>query len=193
MLKPGAKHCFQIPVSNSSNHDIVLKKNTIVGRAEYINQIIPLPVKFNSYKISVSSVHTKEEDECNPIKHNSEKENQPEHQRQSTIKKDKAEAVPKATTEHQQKILASIGLAGLTSKQKEMVRQVIKEECDLFSRDDDDIGDIRSHPVKINLKDDHPLFFYLFNLYLQLTKTSRIYTAGHLRKNIATKNIINEC
>ena len=46
MLKPGAKNYCQIPVSNSSNHDIVLKKNIIIGRAEYINLIIPLPVKF---------------------------------------------------------------------------------------------------------------------------------------------------
>ena len=157
MLKPGTKNYFQIPVSNSSNHDIVLNKNTIVGRAEYINSIIPLSVKFNSYKLSVSSIHTKEEDECNPIKHSSEKENQPDHQHQSTIKKEKTEAVPKATTEHQQKILASIDLARLTSKQKEMVRQVIKEEYDVFSGDDNGIEDIRSHPMKVNLKDDHPV------------------------------------
>ena len=65
MLKPGAKNYFQIPVSNSSNCDIVLKENTIVGRAEYMSSIIPLQVKFNSYKISVSSIHTKEEEECN--------------------------------------------------------------------------------------------------------------------------------
>ena len=62
MLKPGAKNYFQIPVSNSSNHDIVLKKNTIVGRAEYINSIIQLPVKFNPNNISVSSIDAKEED-----------------------------------------------------------------------------------------------------------------------------------
>ena len=104
MLKPGAKNYFQIPASNSSNHGTVLKKNAIVGSAEYIKSIIPLPVKFNSYKIIVSSIHKKEEDECNPIKYSSEKENQPEHQHQSTIKKEKTEAVPKATTEQQQKI-----------------------------------------------------------------------------------------
>ena len=38
-----------------------------------------------------------------------------------------------------------------------MVRQVIKEECDVFSGDGDGIGHIRSHPMKINLKDDHPV------------------------------------
>ena len=103
MLKPGAKNYFQIPVSNSSNHDIVLKKNIITGRAEYINLIIPLPVKFNPSNISVSSIHAKEDDEWNTIKHSSKKENQPEHQRQSSIiRKEKTEAVPKATTEHHQ-------------------------------------------------------------------------------------------
>ena len=30
MLKAGAKNYFQFPVCNSSNHEIVLKKNTIV-------------------------------------------------------------------------------------------------------------------------------------------------------------------
>ena len=68
----------------------------------------------------------------------------------------KAEAAPKATTEHQRKILASIDIFGLTPEQKKMVRKVIKEECDVFSGDDD-IGDTRSHPMKINLKDDHPV------------------------------------
>ena len=122
MSKPGAKNYFQIPVSNSSNHDIILKKNTIIERAEYINSIIPLPVKFNPSSISVSSIHVKEEDD------------QPEHQHQSTIiRKEKTEAAPKATTEHQLKVLATIDLGGLTSKQKEMARQVIKEECDVFS------------------------------------------------------------
>ena len=36
-----------------------------------------------------------------------------------------------------------------------MARQIIKEECDVFLGDDDDIEDSRSHPMKINLKDDH--------------------------------------
>ena len=143
---------------------------------------MPLPVKFNSYKISVSSIHTKEEDECNPIKHSSEKENQPEHQHQSPIKREKTEAVPKATTEYQQKILASIVLAGLTSKQKEMVRQVIKEESDVFSGDDDDIGDIRSHPMKINLKDDHPVHLNYNSVRRHLYSELKMYTEDLFNK-----------
>ena len=102
MFEPGAKSYFQIPVSNSSNHDIVLKKNSIIEREEYINSIIPLGVKFNPANISVSSIQTNEEDKCNSVKHSSKKESQPEHYHQPTIaRKKKTEAVPKATTEHQ--------------------------------------------------------------------------------------------
>lgn len=74
MLKPGAKNYFQIPISCSSSHDTVLKKNIIFGRAEYINLVILLAVKFNTNNIIVSSIETNEEDKCNPIKYNSEKE-----------------------------------------------------------------------------------------------------------------------
>ena len=52
-------------------------------------------------------------------------------------------------------MLANIDLAPLTSKLQEIVRQVIKEECDVFSGDGNGIGDIRSHAMKINLKDNH--------------------------------------
>ena len=50
-------------------------------------------------------------------------------------------------------MLANIDLAPLTSKLKEIVRQVIKEECDVFSGDGNGIGDIRSHAkIKLILK-----------------------------------------
>ena len=58
MLKPEAENYFQFPVSSNSNQDIVLEKNTITGRVEYINSIIPLGVIFNSTNISVFSIQT---------------------------------------------------------------------------------------------------------------------------------------
>ena len=107
MLKPGAKNYFQIPISCSSSHDIVLKKNIIFGRAEYINLVILLAVKFNTNNIIVSSIDTNEEDKCNQSI--TVRKNQPVNQ--STIfSEEKTEDVPKATTEHQQNILISIDL-----------------------------------------------------------------------------------
>ena len=54
--------------------------------------------------------------------------------------------------------MVNIDLSGLTSKQKEIVKQVIIEECDMFSGSDDDVGDIRSPPMKIRLKEGHPVY-----------------------------------
>ena len=45
-----------------------------------------------------------------------------------------------------------------------------------------------------NLSGEFFIFLFIsFNLYLKLTKTSRIYIAGQLHINIATQNVINEC
>ena len=54
------------------------------------------------------------------------------------------------TVERQQKILSKIDLSGLTSKQREMVRNVIREEWEVFSLRDDDMGENRTYPMEIN-------------------------------------------
>lgn len=50
----------------------------------------------------------------------------------TTISEEKIEDVPKANKDHQQKILPNIDISGLTSKQKKTVKEVIKEECEVF-------------------------------------------------------------
>ena len=54
------------------------------------------------------------------------------------------------TVERQQKILSKIDLSGLTSKQREMVRNVIREEWEVFSLRDDDMGENSTYPMEIN-------------------------------------------
>ena len=54
------------------------------------------------------------------------------------------------TVERQQKILSKIDLSWLTSKQREMVRNVIREEWEVFSLRDDDMGENRTYPMEIN-------------------------------------------
>ena len=49
-LKKGARNYFKIPVSNSATHDITLKKNTVVGRLEYV-------VSTSSFNTELSSEH----------------------------------------------------------------------------------------------------------------------------------------
>ena len=49
-LKKGAKNYFKIPASNSASHDVTLKKNTVVGRLEYV-------ASTSSFNTELSSEH----------------------------------------------------------------------------------------------------------------------------------------
>ena len=74
----------------------------------------------------------------------------------STNNEDK-ETKTSLPTEEQQKILFKIDLSSLTLKQKEIVRRIIKEESDVLSVNDKDIGDVKSHTMKINFIDHQPV------------------------------------
>ena len=55
--------------------------------------------------------------------------------------------------ERQQKILSKIDLSGLTSKHREMVRNVIRKEWEVFQRErNDDVGENRTYLMEINLQ-----------------------------------------
>ena len=62
----------------------------------------------------------------------------------------------------QQKILSIIDLSDssfidLSSKQREMMRNVIREEWEVFSERDDDVEENKTYPMEINLKDNKPV------------------------------------
>ena len=53
------------------------------------------------------------------------------------------------TVERQQKILSKIDLLRLTSKKWKTVRNVIREEWEVFSERDDNLGENRTYPMEI--------------------------------------------
>ena len=57
-----------------------------------------------------------------------------------------------------------------------------KEECDVLSGDDDEIGDTRSHPIKINLKDDHPVQLNYNSFSRHLHNELKMYIEDLLNK-----------
>ena len=56
------------------------------------------------------------------------------------------------SVERQQKILSKIDLSRLTSKEEKMVRNAIRQEWEVFSERDDDVGENSTYPMEINLK-----------------------------------------
>ena len=47
MMKKGVSNYFKIPVGNSSDHDIILKANMIMGRVEPLKSLVTLEVKLH--------------------------------------------------------------------------------------------------------------------------------------------------
>ena len=62
MMKKRVKNCFKIPVVNSSDHDIILKKNMTMGRVEPIKSLVLLEVKSHQHGANVSSIKATWED-----------------------------------------------------------------------------------------------------------------------------------
>ena len=81
MLKKGTSNYFKILVMNTTKHDKTLRKNTIIGRLEYVNSVIPLDVKKqsldNKKQVNLMQV-SKDEDKNIRSKHHHIK-----HQRES--------------------------------------------------------------------------------------------------------------
>ena len=55
-MKKNVKNYFKVPVVNSSDHDIILKKNMIMGRVEPMKFLALLKVKLHQYSAKVSSI-----------------------------------------------------------------------------------------------------------------------------------------
>ena len=117
MMKKGVNNYFKVPVVNSSDHEIILKKSLTMGRLEPITSLLPLQVELHQHSAKVSSIKANLED--------TEEIQVMEEQQKSN---GNSSPMNTPTAERQQKILSKIDLSGLTSKQREMVRNAIREE-----------------------------------------------------------------
>lgn len=55
------------------------------------------------------------------------------------------------------KVINSTDLSDVPNSQKEKVREVSREEADVFPQDDQYVGDVLEPSMKIQLKDDIPV------------------------------------
>ena len=91
---------------------------------EPIKSLVPLEVKLHQHSAKVSSIKATWEDT---------EEVQVTEKQQKLDGNSSPMNIP--TVERQQKILSKIDLSGLTFKQREMVRNVIRKEWEVFQRE----------------------------------------------------------
>ena len=63
----------------------------------------------------------------------------------------------KLSEELQQAVANKIDLSGLTHEYRERARKLLRDESDAFPVSDNDIGDVNTHSMKINLQDSVPV------------------------------------
>ena len=102
-LRKGIKNSFKIVLVNNSNHNIFLRKNTVLGHLDYMPSVIPLEVK--NVEITSNKVPEKDAVSANNITSNL---GQPQ----------------KLSEEHQQAFVNTTDLSGLTHTHREKGKEI---------------------------------------------------------------------
>ena len=127
-VKPGNVSRVKILVSNSSSKDQILQKGTQLGTLEIVRSVITL---------GHTSLMKEGEEETFTAEVSSAQERSPERE----------EWEPEV----------DLSCSGLTAEQEEKVRELLREECDAFSRNDQDVGCAPDLQMKIELTDKQPV------------------------------------
>ena len=135
-VKQGSTSQVKIDVTNTTNHDIVVRKHTVLESLQLIKSITPVEVKLAE-------------------KSSKEKE------RTVTATQSQVNAMVKGTRErdntNDDQFLPEVDLSGLTERQRQVVANMLKEECHSFARNDEDIGYIKDLELEINLTTNEPV------------------------------------
>ena len=140
---PRGSSChINIPVANTSDYEIYVHPKTIIGSLQLISSITPLDGKL----VSSPTVEPKEEQAGveSKVKESMEGES---FLVESKIKE----------STHTEKWLPPVDLSHLEESQRKQVEELLREECETFSKDKDDIGNVPSVQMEINLSDTRPV------------------------------------
>lgn len=139
-MKNGKTSIIDVEVDNPTNHDVIVKGRTVLGRLQLVRSVTPVPVKLKEQStVSDNDLYTEmtpESSKCSPS---------------STT--DGFQFQDTSIPDH----IKNIDLGGLTPKQKLVALKMLTEEADTFSRNEDDIGYIEDLKATINLNDKTPV------------------------------------
>ena len=127
-------------VSNTTKHDIILNKRTVLGTLKLVKSVTPQEVR---------------------LKESRKLDSKPEFHDNGVIRNVKVETDPEQKSEHVECIgndlIDDIDLRGLTEQQQKTVRTMLLEEIESFSSSDEDIGCIEDLTLKLNMRDTTPV------------------------------------
>ena len=134
----GGSTCrVNIRVYNQTKHDITLRGRTILGHLQQVKSVSPLEVKLREE--NSPSIHVEESPNVDmPEQCANEGSN-------NTCEEQPSSYIPNIDTED------------LTDEQRLIIRKMLAEEAESFSKTDDDVGKAEELQVDINLSDSLPV------------------------------------
>ena len=158
-LQKDSSCSITVLVQNPTNHDNVIKGWTVLGSLKAISTMVPIPCKRstseyfdNSEEIgSNSDVPECKVDMSQPV---TQKNHEKDESKQWDPDND---------------------LSHLTEDQQEAVRKVLREECAVFAKDENDIGNATDLKLKIDLSNDSPVKKPYMSIPLPLYKEVKEY------------------
>ena len=85
--------------------------------------------------------------------------------------------------EHQQNVINNVDLSGLQTQESAQARQLLTEFSDVFSADENEIGNMKDFQMKLNLKGDVPFQTSYKAIPRNLYKELKHYIEDLLNKN----------
>ena len=131
-VKKGKTNFAEVVVNNPTNHDVIIKRRTVLGRLQMVRSVTAIPVKMKeqggeevSQLILVDVPSVSDETQLTET-------DIPDH-------------------------IKSISLQGLTQEQKLVALKMLAQEAKTFSKNEDDIGCIPDLKVTIKRNDETPV------------------------------------
>ena len=164
-VKQGKSSIIDIPVSNTTHHDIVLPGRVVLGHIQLVRSVTPLEVKLKD-------------------------EGSEQHQGvgETTLQPEGQTATQPLSQGNVEAGIPEVDLSGLTSDQRKEVIEMLREEADAFSADDEDIGCIGELQMNINLVDNHPIQKNYLSIPRPLYPEVKSYIEDLLNKNFIRKS-----
>lgn len=153
MVSKGSCCSVSIPVSNTSKHDITIKKGSMLGTLETVQSIITLPADLKGVAGERADTHQKDVMEDRQSSSQSQggihgkqtPAGKPDFVSGEQIEDQLWDPPVELDSEH------------LTPEQIEQVKQMLREECSSFAKDDSDVGCAPDLELDIKLSNPEPV------------------------------------
>ena len=170
---PRGSSChINIPVANTSDYEIYVHPKTIIGSLQLISSITPLDGKL----VSSPTVESKEEQAGF------------ESEVKESMEGDSFLVESKIESTRTEKWLPPVDLSHLEESQRKQVEELLREECETFSKDKDDIGNVPSVQMEINLSDTRPVQKRYNAIHRPLYPEVKAHIQDLLNKNFVSKS-----